>query len=45
MHTIKPLVPELSPFKAEITTEKKRRYKLPGTDQILAQMIQHMWEV
>jgi hypothetical protein len=40
MQTDEPLVPEPSPFVAEITTEKLKRYKPPGTDQILALLIQ-----
>jgi len=31
-HTAELLVPELSPFEVEITTEKLKRYKSPGTD-------------
>jgi hypothetical protein len=40
MHTAKPLAPKLSPFKAEIATEKLIRYKLPGIDKIQAELIQ-----
>jgi hypothetical protein len=40
MHTAKPLVPKSSYFNVEITTEKLKRYKSPGIDKILAQMIQ-----
>jgi hypothetical protein len=40
MHTAEPLVPTHSSFKVEITTEKLKRYKSPGTDQILAELIQ-----
>jgi hypothetical protein len=37
IHTAQPLVPEPSSFEVEIAIEK---YKLPGTDQILAELIQ-----
>jgi len=40
MHTAEPLVPESSSFEFEIATEKLKRYKSPGIDQILAEMIQ-----
>jgi hypothetical protein len=40
MHTAEPLVNEPSSFKIEIPTEKLRRYKSPGTDEILAELIQ-----
>jgi hypothetical protein len=36
IHKLKPLVPEPSPFEAEITTGELKRYKSPGSDQILA---------
>jgi hypothetical protein len=39
MHISEPLLPELSPFKFEITTEKPKRYKSPGTDEIPAELI------
>jgi hypothetical protein len=38
--TAEPLVPELSPFEDEIATGKKKRYKSPDTDQILAELVQ-----
>jgi hypothetical protein len=37
MHAAKPLVPEPSSLKVDITTEKLKRYKSPDTDQILAE--------
>jgi hypothetical protein len=40
MQTAVPLVPEPSPFKVEIASEKLKRYKWPNTDQILAELIQ-----
>jgi hypothetical protein len=40
MHIAEPLVPKPSCFEAEVTTEKLRRYKSPGTDQIPAELIQ-----
>jgi hypothetical protein len=40
MHTAEPLVPETSSFKVENATEKLKRHKLPGNDQILVELIQ-----
>jgi hypothetical protein len=40
MHTDEPLVPESICFKVEIAIRKLERYKSPGTDQILAELIQ-----
>jgi hypothetical protein len=40
IHTAEPLVPEPSSFEVEIAIEKLKRYKSPGTDQILAELIQ-----
>jgi hypothetical protein len=40
MHTAEPLLSEPSSFEVKIATEKLSRYTLPGTDQILAEMIQ-----
>jgi hypothetical protein len=40
MHTAEPLAPDPSSFKVEIHTEKVKRYKPPGTDQNLAEVIQ-----
>jgi hypothetical protein len=40
MHTAEPLVPDLSAFGFEICIVKFEKVKLPGSDQILAQLIQ-----
>jgi hypothetical protein len=40
IHTAEPLVPECSSFEVEIAIGRLKRYKSPGTDQILAEMIQ-----
>jgi hypothetical protein len=40
MHTAEPLVPEPSPFEVEIAIVKLKKYKSPGSDQILAELIQ-----
>jgi hypothetical protein len=40
IHTAEPLVPEPSSSEVEIAIEKLKRYKSPGTDQILAELIQ-----
>jgi hypothetical protein len=40
MHTGELLVPGHSPFEVEIAVVKLKRYKLPGSDQILAELIQ-----
>jgi hypothetical protein len=40
MHTSEPLVPEPSYSEVEMTTECLERYKLRGTDQIPAELIQ-----
>jgi hypothetical protein len=40
MHTAEPLVTEHRSFKVEISTEKLKRHKSLGTDQILAELIQ-----
>jgi len=39
IHTAEPILHEPSAFGVEVTTEKLKRYKSPGTDQILAEMI------
>jgi hypothetical protein len=39
IHTAEPLEPETSSFEAEIATEKLRRYKSTGRDQIPAELI------
>jgi hypothetical protein len=40
MHTPEPLVPMPSPFEVEIAITKLEKYKSPGIDQILAELIQ-----
>jgi hypothetical protein len=41
IHTAEPsMVPEVSSFEGETTTEILKRYKLPGLGQILAELIQ-----
>jgi hypothetical protein len=40
IHTAKPLVHDCSPFKVETAIAKLRRYKLPDSDQIMAELIQ-----
>jgi hypothetical protein len=40
IHTAEPLVPQHSSFEVDIATEKLKRYKSPGTDQIPAEFIQ-----
>jgi hypothetical protein len=39
IHTAEPLLPEPSLAEVPIATEKLKRYKSPGTDQILAKLI------
>jgi len=39
-HTAEPLVPRPNFFEVEITIEKLKRYKSPGIDEILTQLIQ-----
>jgi hypothetical protein len=39
MHTTKPFITEPCSFKVKTTIEKLKGYKLPGIDQILAQLI------
>jgi hypothetical protein len=38
-HTAESLVPDPSPFGAETATAKLKRYKLPCSDQTMAEMI------
>jgi hypothetical protein len=40
IHTAEPLVPEPSPSEVEIAIAKLKKYKLPGSDQIPAELIQ-----
>jgi hypothetical protein len=39
IHTAELLVPDPSPFEVEIAIGKLKKYKLPGSDQILAELI------
>jgi len=39
IHTAEPLVPEPSAFEVEMTIEKLKRHKSPGTYQIPAELI------
>jgi hypothetical protein len=40
IHTAEPLVHELSPLEVEIAIAKLKKHKSPGSDQILAELIQ-----
>jgi hypothetical protein len=40
IHTAEPLVPEPSPFVVEIAIAELKRCRSPGTEQILAELIQ-----
>jgi hypothetical protein len=40
IHTAEQLVPNPSPFEGEIAIAKLKKYKSPGSDQILAELIQ-----
>jgi hypothetical protein len=40
IHTAELFVPEPSPSESEIAIAKLKKYKSPGTDQILAELIQ-----
>jgi hypothetical protein len=40
VHTAEPLVPGPSPLEVEIAVAKLKKYKSPGSDQILAELIQ-----
>jgi hypothetical protein len=40
IHTAESIVPDSSSFEVDIYIEKLKRYKSPGTDQILAELIQ-----
>jgi hypothetical protein len=40
IYTTEPLIPDSSPFQVEIAIAKFKRYKSPGSDQILAELIQ-----
>jgi hypothetical protein len=45
IHIAEPLVPEHNPFEVEIVIAKLEKYKLPGSDQILAELIQAGGEI
>jgi hypothetical protein len=45
IHTAEPSVPDPTPFAVEIPIVKLKRYKLPGSDQILAELIQAEGEI
>jgi hypothetical protein len=45
IHTAEPLVPEHSLVEVKFTTGKLKSYKFPGTDQILAELIQAGGEI
>jgi hypothetical protein len=40
IHTAEPFVPEPSAAEVEVVIRKLKRYKLPGSDQIPAELIQ-----
>jgi hypothetical protein len=39
-NTVEPLVPDPSPFEVETAIANLKKYKLPGSDQIRAKLIQ-----
>jgi hypothetical protein len=43
--TAEPLVPDPNPFEVEIAIAKLKRYKSPGSDQILPELIQAGGEI
>ncbi|PNF24543.1 hypothetical protein B7P43_G05401, partial [Cryptotermes secundus] len=45
IHTAEPLVPDPSPFETESAIAKLKQYKLPGSDQIPAELIQARGEI
>jgi hypothetical protein len=45
IHTAEPLVPDPSPFEAEIAIAKLKRYKSPGSDEIPAELIKAGGEI
>jgi hypothetical protein len=45
IHIAEPLVPESSPIEVEIAVKKLKWYKSPGSDQILAKLIQAGGEI
>jgi hypothetical protein len=44
IHAAEPLVLDLSPFEAEIAVAKLKTYKSPGSDQIVAELIDAIGE-
>jgi hypothetical protein len=45
IYTAEPLVPNSSPFEVKTAIANLKRYKLPGSDQILAKLIQAGGEI
>jgi hypothetical protein len=45
IHTAEPLVPDPSPFDVEIAIAKLKRYKSPGSNEILTELIQARHEI
>jgi hypothetical protein len=45
VHTVEPLVPGPSRLEVEISIAKLKKYKSPGSDQILAELIQAGGEI
>jgi hypothetical protein len=45
IHNAKPLVPDPSPFEFDITVAKLKKYKSPGSNQILIELIQAGGEI
>jgi hypothetical protein len=45
IHIAEPLVPDPGPFEVEIPIAKLKRYRLPGSDPILAELIQAGGEI
>jgi hypothetical protein len=45
IHTAEPLAPYPSPFEVEIAITKLKRYKLPVSDRILAELVQAGGEI
>jgi hypothetical protein len=45
IHTAEPLVPDPSLFEFEIVIAKLKRFKSPGSDQIIAELIQAGGEI
>jgi hypothetical protein len=45
MHTDEPLVPGPSRLEVQIATAKLKKYKLPGSDQLMAELMQAGGEI